>query len=258
MENQDKHEINKYNQQPATNNQQYTNNDVVVSVKNVSKKFCRNLRRSMAYGILDLSKNLMGLKPDTSTLNRDEFWALDDVSFELRRGETLGIIGINGSGKSTLLRLLSGIFPPDKGEIAVKGRIGSLIAVGAGFHPHMTGRENVFLNGAILGMSRKEIEKKYDSIVGFAEIGDFLEAPVSTYSSGMRVRLGFAIAVHCEPDILLIDEVLSVGDLSFRNKSLRHMANFRAKAKALIFISHNLEQVRVLWAKPGLIRFDLI
>ncbi|MBI4681231.1 MAG: ATP-binding cassette domain-containing protein [Nitrospirae bacterium] len=220
--------------------------DVVIKAEGVSKKFCLNLKRSLLYGTHDIFRNMVGVAYDTGTLRKDEFWALDDINFELKRGETLGIIGVNGSGKSTLLRLLSGIFPSDKGRITVKGRIGSLIAVGAGFHPHMTGRENIFLNGTILGMTKKEILQKFDSIVDFAEIGEFLEAPVSTYSSGMRVRLGFAIAVHCEPEILLIDEVLSVGDLSFRNKSLRHMADFRKKAKALIFISHQLEQVRVL------------
>jgi ABC-type polysaccharide/polyol phosphate transport system ATPase subunit len=148
-----------------------------------------------------------------------------------------------------LLRLLSGIFPPDKGEIQVKGRVGALVAVGAGFHPHMTGRENIYLNGTILGMTRKEIQLKFDKIVEFSEIGEFLEAPVSTYSSGMRVRLGFSIALHCAPDILLVDEVLSVGDLSFRNKSLRRMHEYRKKANGVIFVSHQLEQVRALCSR---------
>ncbi len=220
--------------------------DGVISVKNVSKKFCRHLRRSMAYGIIDLSKNLLGLKPDTTTLRASEFWALDQISFELKNGDRLGIIGTNGSGKTTLLRLLTGIFPPDKGEIQVKGRVGALVAVGAGFHPHMTGRENIFLNGTLLGMNKHEIQEKFEEIVEFSEIGDFLDAPVSTYSSGMRVRLGFAIAIHCEPDILLVDEVLSVGDLAFRNKSLRKMHEYRERANAVIFVSHQLEQVRAL------------
>jgi len=231
--------------QTEGNNQE----DILVSIKHVSKKFCRNLRRSMAYGIADLSKNLLGMKPDTSMLRQSEFWAIDDISFELKRGETLGIIGVNGSGKTTLLRLLSGIFPPDKGEIQVKGRIGALVAVGAGFHPHMTGRENIYLNGTILGMARKEIQTKFENIIAFAEIGEFLDAPVSTYSSGMRVRVGFSIAIHCEPDILLVDEVLSVGDLGFRNKSLRRMNEYREQANAIIFVSHNLEQVRVLCSR---------
>lgn len=221
-------------------------NDVVIKAEGVSKKFCLNLKRSILYGTHDTFRNMFGIPYNLGLIRKNEFWALDDATFELRKGETLGIIGVNGSGKTTLLRVLTGIFPPDKGRITVKGRIGSLIAVGAGFHPHMTGRENIFLNGTILGMTKKDIQRKYESIVGFAEIGDFLDAPVATYSSGMRVRLGFAIAVHCDPDILLIDEILSVGDLSFRNKSLRYMADLRKKAKAIIFISHNLEQTRLL------------
>jgi lipopolysaccharide transport system ATP-binding protein len=223
--------------------------DTVIRSEGVSKKFCLNLKRSILYGTHDVFRSMFGLPYHTGHLRKGEFWALDDISFELKKGEVLGIIGVNGSGKSTLLRLLTGIFPPDKGRITVKGRVGSLIAVGAGFHPYMTGRENIALNGTILGMTKKEIREKFDSIVDFAEIGDFLEAPVSTYSSGMGVRLGFAIAVHCNPDILLVDEVLSVGDIGFRNKSLRHMAQLREKAKAIVFISHNLEQVRVLCSR---------
>jgi len=220
--------------------------DVVLRVENLHKKFCRTLKHSMFYGIIDSVRSMLGVDYATDRLRKHEFWALGDVCFELRKGETLGIIGANGSGKSTLLRLITGIYPPDNGRIAFKGRIGALIAVGAGFHPHMTGRENIYLNGTILGMTRREINDRLEEIIDFADIGDFLEAPVSTYSSGMRVRLGFAIAVHCEPDILLIDEVLSVGDLAFRNKSMRKMKEFREKANALVFISHNLDQIRVL------------
>lgn len=215
-------------------------NNVVVSVKGVSKKFCKRLRRSMAYGIVDLGKNLIGVKPDLSKLRRDEFWALEDVSFELKKGETLGLIGPNGSGKTTLLRLLAGIFPPDKGEISVKGRVGALIAVGAGFHPHMTGRENIYLNGSILGMNRKEIDAKFQDIVNFAEIDDFLDAPVSTYSSGMRVRLGFSIAVHLEPDILIVDEVIAVGDIRFKRKCFKRIKELSSSGTSIIFVSHQL------------------
>lgn len=223
--------------------------DVVIKVENVYKKFCRSLRRSAAYGTYDLFRNLLGLPVYNGRLRRGEFWALDNINFELKKGDSLGIIGLNGSGKSTLLRMITGIFPPDRGKISVKGRVGSLIAVGAGFHPHMTGRENIYLNGAILGMTKEEIDKKFSDIIDFAEIGDFIDAPVSTYSSGMYVRLGFAIAIHCETQVLLIDEILSVGDISFRNKSLRRMAEFREKANALIFVSHNIEQVRTLCNK---------
>lgn len=220
--------------------------EVVIKVENLHKKFCKSLKRSMAYGTLDLAKSFIGLDLKQGKLRKGEFWSLNDINFELKKGETLGIIGSNGSGKSTLLRLISGIFPPDKGKIAVKGKIGSLIAVGAGFHPHLSGRENVYLNGTILGMTKKEIDSKFEEIVKFADIGDFLDAPLSTYSSGMRVRLGFAIAVFCQPDILLIDEILSVGDLSFRNKSLRKLNEVRQNSKGIIFVSHNLEQVRSL------------
>ncbi len=216
--------------------------DVILSVKNISKKFCKTLRRSMAYGIIDLSKNLVGIKPDSTQLRRDEFWALDNIKFELRRGEVLGLIGVNGSGKTTLLRLLAGIFPPDKGEISIKGRTGALIAVGAGFHPHMTGRENIRLNSAILGMSRMEIDSKFQDIVDFAEIGTFLDSPVGTYSSGMRVRLGFSIATAIQPDLLLLDEILAVGDRKFIAKCYNRIGNARARG-ATIFVSHNMSQI---------------
>ncbi len=220
--------------------------DSVIKVSGLYKKFCRNLKRGMIYSAYDVGRSMLGISYDTSTLRKDEFWALQEISFELKKGDTLGIIGINGSGKSTLLRLLTGIFPPDRGEIAVRGNIGALIAVGAGFHPHMTGRENIYLNGTILGMNRQQIDERFEEIIDFADIGDFIDAPVATYSSGMKVRLGFSVAVHVKPDILLVDEILSVGDLSFRNKSLRKMQEYREQANALIFISHNLEQVRVL------------
>jgi len=216
--------------------------DVVVSVKNVAKKFCKHLKRSMAYGIVDLSKNLAGIKPETTQLRKEEFWSLNEIDFDLRRGEIVGLIGRNGSGKTTLLRLLAGIFPPDKGEIKIFGRVGALISVGAGFHPHMTGRENIYLNAAILQMTRKETEDQFDKIVDFADIGDFLDAPVSTYSSGMRIRLGFAIATAIQPDVLLLDEILAVGDARFRNKCYNRMGKI-GKDSVIIFVSHNLNQI---------------
>ena len=234
--------ISNKHQQTTDNEQRTSNNDVVVSVKNASKKFCKNLKRSMAYGIIDLSKNLFGIPTKSTALRKDEFWAVKDISFELKRGEVLGLIGVNGSGKTTLLRLLAGIFPPDKGEIFIKGRVGALIAIGAGFHPYMTGRENIYLNGAILGMSHEEINSKFHDIVDFAEIGDFLDAPVSTYSSGMRVRLGFSIAVQIDPCVMLIDEVLAVGDVGFRTKCINAIAKLSRNA-AVIFVSHHMPQV---------------
>jgi ABC-type polysaccharide/polyol phosphate transport system ATPase subunit len=218
--------------------------DVVVSARGVSKKFCKRLRRSMAYGIAELSKNLLGVRPNTSRLRKHEFWALDGVSFELRRGDVLGLIGVNGSGKTTLLRLIAGIFPPDRGGVAIRGRVGALIALGAGFHVHMTGRENIYLNGAILGMTRREVHAKFDDIVGFAEIGDFVDAPVATYSSGMKVRLGFSIAIHIEPDILLVDEVLAVGDVFFKHKCMQRLRDLTSSGTAIVFVSHITDLVR--------------
>lgn len=225
---------------PSSTHQQST--DVAIRVDHVSKKYCKSLKRSMLYGVKDIGRNVLGMSSHSENLRKNEFWALDDVSFEVKKGETLGIIGPNGAGKTTLLKMLNGIFWPDKGKITVKGRVGALIAVGAGFHPLLTGRENVYVNGAILGMSKKEVDKKFDSIVDFADIGDFLDTPVKFYSSGMFVRLGFAVAVHCEPDILLVDEVLSVGDLKFRIKCYHKMDEVRENA-AIIFVSHSLEHI---------------
>ena len=216
--------------------------EVVLSVKNISKKFCKNLKLSMFYGIVDLSKNLLSLKPNSTTLRKSEFWAIDNVSFQLRRGQVVGLIGVNGSGKSTFLKLIAGILPPDRGEIEVKGRIASLISLGAGFHPHMTGRENIYLNGAILGMSCGEIDSKIESIIDFAGLGDFIEAPISTYSSGMKVRLGFSIAIAIKPDILLLDEVLAVGDRRFKAKCYYEMDKL-SKETAIIFVSHNMANI---------------
>jgi ABC-type polysaccharide/polyol phosphate transport system ATPase subunit len=219
-------------------------NGIAVSVEHVSKKFCKSLRRSMTYGLTDVAKNLVGLSSHSERLRKDEFWAVDDVSFEVKQGETLGIIGANGSGKTTMLSMLNGIIWPDKGSIRIRGRTGALIAVGAGFHPMLSGRENIYIQGGILGLSKKEIDRKFNDIVEFADIGDFLDAPMKFYSSGMVVRLGFAIAINIEPEVLLIDEVLSVGDLSFQNKSLRRVAELRKKANAVVFVSHNLDHVR--------------
>ncbi len=217
--------------------------DLVLQVQHLYKKFCRSLRHSMYYGLSDAVRSMLGLRFSTERLRTNEFWALEDVSFELRRGETLGVIGANGSGKSTLLRLITGIYPPDSGRIMLKGRVGALIAVGAGFHPHMTGRENIYLNGTILGMTRREITKRLDEIIDFADIEEFLEAPVSTYSSGMRVRLGFAIAINCEPDILLVDEILAVGDLGFQLKCFNRLGELKQRGVATVLVTHNLHHI---------------
>jgi homopolymeric O-antigen transport system ATP-binding protein len=176
-------------------------------------------------------------------LHEREFWAVKDVSFEVRRGEALGIIGANGAGKSTILKLLSKILKPTKGTICVRGRLSALIEVGAGFHPDLSGRENVYLNGAILGMTREEISKKFDEIVEFSGLGDFIDTPVKRYSSGMYARLGFSVASHVDPEVLLVDEVLSVGDFPFQTKCIKWMQETIKKGTTVVFISHNVPSV---------------
>lgn len=230
------------------------NDEAAIRVEHVSKKYCKNLKRSMLYGIKDIGMNTLGMSSHSDKLRKDEFWAVNDVSFELKRGETLGIIGPNGSGKTTLLKMLNGIFWPDKGKITVKGRVGALIEVGAGFHPLLTGRENVYINAAILGMTKEEVDEKFDDIIEFADIGDFIDTPVKFYSSGMFVRLGFAVAVHCEPDILLVDEILAVGDTEFRRKSSERMKELIEEGnKSIILISHNMQTVEAISDKAILL-----
>ena len=229
-------------------------NNAVIKVNGVSKKFCRSLKRSMWYGFHDILRDTAGLRPKSGRLRRKEFWAVDDVSFELKKGETLGLIGPNGAGKTTILKMLNGIVLPDKGSIRIKGRVGALIQLGAGFHPQLTGRENIYINGAILGMGKREIDKKFDAIVEFADIGDFLNTPVKFYSSGMFVRLGFAVAVHCEPDILVVDEVLAVGDTAFRRKSSERMKELIADGNtSIILVSHNMQTIEAIADKAILL-----
>src|SRR2546423_2981302 len=176
-------------------------------------------------------------------LRPQEFWVLNDVTFDLRKGETVGIIGHNGAGKSTMLKHLSGIMQPTRGSIEVNGRLSALIEVGAGFHPDLTGRENVFLNGVILGMTRNEVKRRFDEIVDFAGLAEFIDTPVKRYSSGMFARLGFSVAAHLEPDILVIDEVLSVGDFAFQRKGLEKMRAIAKSGATVVFVSHNLQAV---------------
>ncbi|MFX1255621.1 MAG: ABC transporter ATP-binding protein [Promethearchaeota archaeon] len=215
--------------------------DVAIKVENASKKYCKSLRKSMIYGLIDIARNSVGMSSHSHRLRKGEFWAVNDVSFEIKKGETLGLIGPNGSGKTTLLKMLNGIFWPDKGKISIRGRVGALIEVGAGFHPMLSGSENVYINGAILGMKKKEIDEKFDDIIEFADIGDFIDTPVKYYSSGMYVRLGFAVAAHCDANILLVDEVLAVGDSVFRNKCYQKMNELKRKDDVtIVFVSHNL------------------
>lgn len=213
------------------------NNQTVIEVDQVSKKFCLNLRRSLWYGMIDIGADLIG-RQVPPILREDEFWAVDDLSFSLDRGDCLGLIGHNGAGKSTLLKMMNGLIQPDKGEIRMRGHIGALIELGAGFNPVLTGRENVYTNGAILGFSRREIDQKLDDIVDFSELERFIDTPVQSYSSGMRVRLGFAVAAQMECDVLLLDEVLAVGDMRFQAKCLNRIGEMRRCGTTIILVSH--------------------
>jgi lipopolysaccharide transport system ATP-binding protein len=241
--------------------------DTIIKVENLSKKYLighQQEGRSNYTALRDVISNgakslIQKIKhPTKFTSNKyEEFWALDDVSFEIKRGEAVGIIGRNGAGKSTLLKILSRITEPTKGKVSIKGRVASLLEVGTGFHPELTGRENIYLNGAILGMSRAEIKKKFDEIVDFAEVGKFLNTPVKRYSSGMYVRLAFAVAAHLEPEILVVDEVLAVGDAAFQKKCLGKMGDVAEKeGRTVLFVSHNMGAINTLcntsiWLEAG-------
>ncbi len=215
------------------------NNEVLVKVDNVSKKFCRRLKRSLWYAVKDIFGEVFCVSGGKKKLRKHEFYALNNVSFELRRGECLGLIGHNGAGKSTLLKLLSGLFNPDSGTISMTGDVCGLIELGAGFNPILTGRENIYVNASVLGIRKKEVDMVFDEIVEFAEVGDFIDTPVQNYSSGMKVRLGFAIAAQMKPDVLLIDEVLAVGDLPFRIKCFNKIEELM-KSCAVVIVSHNM------------------
>ncbi|MEH1883914.1 MULTISPECIES: ABC transporter ATP-binding protein [unclassified Nostoc] len=246
----------------------------MISVKNLSKKYIiahqqeqsssyKALRDVIADGATSFAKAF--IKPSGKKMpnpTREEFWALKDVSFEIQQGEAIGVIGRNGAGKSTLLKVLSRITEPTKGRIAIKGRVASLLEVGTGFHPELTGRENIYLNGSVLGMSRVEIKKKFDEIVAFAEVEKFLDTPVKRYSSGMYVRLAFSVAAHLEPEILIVDEVLAVGDSAFQKKCLGKMGDVATKeGRTVLFVSHSMQAIaqltkRCILLSKGNIQFD--
>jgi lipopolysaccharide transport system ATP-binding protein len=221
-----------------------------VSVEHVSKRFrlYHERNQSLKSAILRGRKSIA-----------EEFWAVRDVSFEIPHGETFGLIGRNGSGKSTLLKTLAKIYHPDEGRIRMDGRVASLLEVGSGFHPELSGRENIFLNGSILGLTRKELRTRYDEIVEFSGVGKFIDQPVKNYSSGMYVRLGFSVAIHVRPDILIVDEVLAVGDGAFKKKSQAKFRELMAEGRTVILVSHSLGQVRemcdsVAWLDGGRVR----
>ncbi len=224
-----------------------SNKNFAIKINNVSKLFSKQKQKTFKEFIPAL---VSGEK------TKEQFWALKNVNLEVNKGETIGIIGQNGSGKSTLLKLIAGVSRPTKGEINAFGRIAPLIELGAGFHPELTGRENVFLNGIILGMTRDEVEKKFKTIVDFAEIWDFIDQPVKHYSSGMYLRLAFSVAIHTEPEILLVDEILAVGDESFQRKCMARLNELKDKKITIIYVSHSMEAVKsfcnkVLYLKEG-------
>lgn len=233
--------------------------EVLIKAENVSKKFSKDLKLSLYYGVLDVFSGIKG-SDKKRELRKDEFWAVRNISFEVRRGECLGLIGHNGAGKSTLLKMLNGLIKPDEGRITMHGKVGALIELGAGFNPILTGRENIYNNAAVIGFSKKEIDVKFDEIVAFSEIEEFLDMPVQNYSSGMKVRLGFAIAAQMEPDVLIIDEVLAVGDLGFILKCFSRIDKILPNT-ALIFVSHNMPMVsricnEIILMEKGKIKFQ--
>jgi lipopolysaccharide transport system ATP-binding protein len=218
--------------------------DTAISVSHVSKRYTIGAQKDGS-----LRGTLAGMLGSKQTKNQEEFWALNDVSFDIKKGEVIGIIGKNGAGKSTLLKILSQITKPTSGRIEISGRVASLLEVGTGFHPELTGRENIYLNGTILGMSRQEVKDKFEEIVEFSGVQKFIDTPVKHYSSGMYVRLAFAVAAHLEPEILIIDEVLAVGDAEFQKKCLGKMKEVAGHGRTVIFVSHNLSAVASLCSR---------
>ncbi|MEL7459165.1 MAG: ABC transporter ATP-binding protein [Pseudomonadota bacterium] len=247
----------------AVSNQQIENavpkNDVVLSLNGVSKKFCRDFKRSLLYGMQDISQEILAIRNNkNNNLRRQEFWALQDVSFDLHRGDALGLIGKNGSGKSTLLRIIAGLIKPDVGSVEVYGRVAPLIALGAGFNPVLTGRENIYANMSILGLKRTEIDERFEEVVEFAELANAIDSPVRSYSSGMAARLGFSCAVHTSSEILLIDEVLSVGDIRFRAKCSRRLARLRDQGTSFILVSHNSQSILSICEKAIYLQYGKV
>jgi lipopolysaccharide transport system ATP-binding protein len=224
-------------------------NDIVIRVENLGKRYrigtASNSYRTLRDGIVDTFARLTPHRGDLATRapSANLIWALKDISFEVPRGKVLGIVGRNGAGKSTLLKILSRVTEPTTGQAEIRGRVGSLLEVGTGFHPELTGRENIYLNGAILGMKRSEIERKYDEIVEFSEVAQFIDTPVKRYSSGMYLRLAFAVAAHLEPEILVVDEVLAVGDAEFQRKCMGKMSDVAQAGRTVLFVSHNMSAI---------------
>lgn len=229
--------------------------DVALRMEHVYKKFARGERHDTLRDLLPaLTRSFLKRVTRPFDLKSEEFWALQDISFEIKQGEAVGIIGHNGAGKSTILKHLSGIMKPTMGRIDVTGKLSALIEVGAGFHQDLTGRENVFLNGVILGMTRQEVQRRFDAIVEFSGLADFIDTPVKRYSSGMYARLGFSVAAHMEPDILIIDEVLSVGDATFQARGVEKMRSILNSGATVIFVSHSLKSISDLCPRSILMK----
>ncbi|MCA9027988.1 MAG: ABC transporter ATP-binding protein, partial [Planctomycetaceae bacterium] len=245
-------------------------NELAIHVDHVSKQFHLGTKFSymrFSETLLETGRSLARtplkwMRPQTDeSKSHQDLWALRDVSFKVQQGEVVGLIGRNGAGKSTLLKVLSHITRPTKGRVGIAGRVGSLLEVGTGFHPELTGRENIYLNGSVLGMTRSEVRRKFDEIIAFAEVDDFLDTPVKRYSSGMYVRLAFAVAAHLEPEILVVDEVLAVGDARFQQKCLGKMGDVSKSGRTVLFVSHNMTAIsglcsRAIWLDAGQVKTD--
>ncbi len=221
------------------------NQDWTIQTSQLGKKFSSSLKRSMYYGVTDSLARLAGMSKSQGNLRKGEFWALQNVNFSLQAGEALGVMGVNGSGKSTLLRILNGTYSPDTGEVQIRGRVSALIAAGAGFSPMLSGRENIFVSGALLGLNKQQILDRMESIIDFADVRDAIDMPVKHYSSGMFVRLGFAIAAMVEPEILLVDEVLAVGDLNFQKRCFDYVLKLKKQGTSILLVSHS---VGAIWS----------
>ena len=226
------------------------NKQIAIKLENVSKLFRKQKQKTFK----ELIPAILGRQPTAEV-----FWALKNVNLEIKKGETFGIVGPNGSGKSTMLKLMAGVTEPTEGKVSINGRIAPLIELGAGFHPELTGRENVYLNGVILGLSRQEIDKQFKNIVDFAELWDFIDQPIKHYSSGMYLRLAFAVAVHTNPEILLVDEILAVGDESFQRKCFKKMEEFKQNGVTIVYVTHALDSVgkfcdRAMWLEYGQVK----
>lgn len=236
----------------------------IISVNGIGKKYRLNSAGARHDTLRDLLASLVSRKranPAEAKVAQSEFWALKDVSFDVKEGEVVGIVGRNGAGKSTLLKILSRITTPTTGEAILNGRVGSLLEVGTGFHPELTGRENVYFNGTILGLRKHEIKARFDEIVAFSGIEAFIDTPIKRYSSGMKMRLAFSVAAHLEPEIMIIDEVLAVGDVDFQNKCLGKMRDFASAGRTVLFVSHNINAVmqlcsRIVWLERGQLKAD--